>query len=151
MDFSKRIFLPFLIVFSFFTLLIFFLWGSIEKWGLQKNILILANVFFLILSLLVFFIQKKSLHAPNPHQFLRSTITGMMLKMFLTVAAILVYYFVTEKFSSLSVVAAMLMYLFLSFCRNKNLTEIEPQTQCLKKSIHFLRWHLTCPRAVLIW
>ena len=124
MDFRKRIFLPFLIVFSFFTLLIFFLWGSIEKWGLQKNILILANVFFLILSLLVFFIQKKSLHATNPHQFIRSTITGMMLKMFLTVAAILVYYFVTEKFSSLSVVAAMLMYLFYLFAEIKTLLKL---------------------------
>ena len=124
MDISKRALLPFLIVFAFFALLIFFLWNTFEKWGLQRNILILANVFFLILSLLVFFIQKKSLHAPNPHQFIRSTITGMMLKMFLTVAAILVYYFVTEKFSSLSVVAAMLMYLFYLFAEIKTLLKL---------------------------
>ena len=124
MDISKRALLPFLIVFAFFTLLIFFLWNTFEKWGLQRNILILANVFFLILSLLVFFIQKKSLLSPNPHQFIRSTITGIMLKMFLTVAAILVYYFVTDKFSSLSVVAAMLMYLFYLFAEIKTLLKL---------------------------
>lgn len=124
MDSGKQVFLPFLIVFAFFTLLIFILWNSIEKWGMQRNILMLANVFFLLLSLLVFYIQRKNLHASNPHQFIRSTMTGMMLKMFLTIAAILVYYFSATHFSRLSVVAAMVIYLFYLSAEIKTLLKL---------------------------
>ena len=124
MDLNKQLYLPFLVVFAFFTLLILILWDSIEKWGLQRYILMLANIFFLLLSLLVFFIQRKSLHAANPHQFIRSIMTGMMLKMFLTVAAILIYYFSARHFSRLSVVAAMLMYLFYLSAEIKSLLKL---------------------------
>ena len=124
MDLNTQLYLPFLVVFAFFTLLILILWDSIEKWGLQRHILMLANIFFLLLSLLVFFIQRKSLHAANPHQFIRSIMTGMMLKMFLTVAAILIYYFSARHFSRLSVVAAMLMYLFYLSAEIKSLLKL---------------------------
>jgi len=87
-------------------------------------VLPLLNIFFLLLSLLVFFIQRKSLHAANPHQFIRSIMTGMMLKMFLTVAAILIYYFSARHFSRLSVVAAMLMYLFYLSAEIKSLLKL---------------------------
>jgi uncharacterized membrane protein len=82
------------------------------KWGLDNDVLIIANLLFCILTLITFFIQQKALHNANPNVFVRSVMGGMMIKMFACIIAIFVYWFsMKEKFSKATVIAAMVMYL----------------------------------------
>jgi uncharacterized membrane protein len=81
------------------------------KWGLDNDVLIIANLLFCILTLITFFIQQKALHNANPNVFVRSVMGGMMIKMFACIIAIFVYWFtMKEKFSKPTVIAAMVMY-----------------------------------------
>lgn len=113
MNLSNRMLLPFVLVFSFFLLLIFLSWNKLAKWEIDGMALLGANIFFLLVSLLVFFILKKSMGSSNPHVFIRAVIGGMMIKMFLTVIAVLVYALASgESFSKYAVFAALFIYLF---------------------------------------
>jgi membrane protein insertase Oxa1/YidC/SpoIIIJ len=92
----------------------FFLSGAtlFTKYGIDNNVLVVANSLFLILALVTFFIQQKALQNANPNVFVRSVMAGMMIKMFACIIAIFIYWFtMKEKFSKATVVAAMVMYL----------------------------------------
>ncbi len=83
----------------------------LAKWSLDKDVLIIANSLFLILTLITFIIQQKALNNANPHVFVRSVMAGMMIKMFACLIAIFVYWFLMkEKFSKPTVIVAMILY-----------------------------------------
>lgn len=82
------------------------------KWGLDSNVLIIANLLFFAISLIVFYLQKRGVENKNPYAFVRSVMSGMMIKMFLVIVALVIYVFVwKENFSKFSVLAAMFLYL----------------------------------------
>ncbi len=86
-----KILLPILIIFVLLSIFILFANTLWQKCNVDKNVLLGANVLFLIIGVLVFFLQKKALTNPNPNVFVRSIIGGMMIKMFSTVIAVLAY------------------------------------------------------------
>ena len=84
----------------------------LAKWGIDNAILIIANSLFLILALLTFLLQQKALKNSNPNVFVRSVMAGMMIKMAVCIAAVIIYWFVMKnRFSKVTVFAAMLMYI----------------------------------------
>lgn len=113
MNLSNRMLLPFVLVFSCFILIILLSWNLLAKWEIDGKVLLGANIFFLLVSLLVFFMLRKSMSSNNPHVFIRAVMGGMMIKMFLTVIAVLVYALASGKsFSKYAVFAALFIYLF---------------------------------------
>lgn len=109
---KRSILLPLLLVFIICTG--FFLSGKtlFAKWGVDNAVLIIANSLFLILSLITFFIQQKALQNSNPNVFVRSVMAGMMIKMFVCIIAIFIYWLVMkDKFSKATVFVAMIVYL----------------------------------------
>ena len=84
----------------------------LNKWGIDNAVLIIANSLFLIITLVTFFIQQKALKNSNPNVFIRSVMAGMMIKMFVCIIAIIIYWFIMkDKFSRATVFVAMLLYL----------------------------------------
>ena len=82
------------------------------RWGIDYNVLIIANVLFLLISLLAFFMQQKALANRNPNVFVRSVMGGMLMRMFVCIAAIVVYRLVAgNSVNKLSVFAALFLYL----------------------------------------
>ncbi len=82
---------PVLMVFvavTIFVLLAGVLW---RKFLIDRSVLLGANLLFLVMSLLIYFMQKKALTNTNPNTFFRSVIGGMMIKMFTAVVAVLTY------------------------------------------------------------
>jgi hypothetical protein len=105
-------FLPVLIIFIAFSLLIFIAQPLWVKYNVDSMVLHGANILFLLTSILVFFIQKKALANPNPNVFVRSIIAGMMIKMFSTVIAVLIYVTSTGgNYNTKAVLISLLMYL----------------------------------------
>ena len=88
--FSKML-LPLVIVCAVTVIIIFALTGTLDRYHIDRNMLLYADIIFLAVSILVFFIQAKAMANPNPNVFIRSITAGMMIKMFITVLAVLAY------------------------------------------------------------
>ena len=114
---QTRIFLPFLLIFLFFSGVFLALKTPLSKWGLDYYVLIVANTLFLLTTLPVMMYQKRSLSNKNPNVFVRSVMGGMMIKMFISIIALVIYRLLCKDgFSKMSIFAAMFLYLiYLSF------------------------------------
>lgn len=109
---QRNILLPLLLVFIICNGFFLLAKTLLVKWGIDGNVLIIANSLFLILSLITFLIQQKALRNSNPNVFIRSVMGGMMIKMFVCIIAVFIYWLLMkDKFSKVTVFAAMILYL----------------------------------------
>lgn len=82
--------------------------NHIDRW-----VVLGANTLLFLLSILSFFIQKKGLHNKNPNVFVRSVMSGMMLKMLFCVAAVILYVYASGSgFSKRAIILSLFLYLF---------------------------------------
>ena len=107
-----KMLLPLLLIFisvNAFILLTPALW---LKYHIDQDVLIYANLIFLLTGILVFFIQKKALTNSNPNVFIRSIMSGMLIKMFTTVIAVFAYVITAGKgFDKKAVFISLFLYL----------------------------------------
>lgn len=109
---SARFLYPLLGLFAILTVMIFSLKNILVKNGIDANVLLAANLIFLLINILVFLYQKKALTHANPNVFIRSVMSGMMIKMFVCAIAVLAYVLLTDKdYNKKSVFIAMFFYL----------------------------------------
>jgi hypothetical protein len=107
-----KMLLPVLVIFIGLNIIILGIQTLCIKYNIDSTVLYSANLLFFITSILVFFMQKKALTNPNPNVFVRSIIAGMMIKMFSTVIAVLVYVVSNSNYyNKKAVFISMLMYL----------------------------------------
>lgn len=112
MNSQKKIILPLLIIFIFFSIVLTFSKTLLNKWGLDYYVLLIANCIFFLVSVFVFFMQKKALDHSNPNVFIRSVMGGMLIKMAVCVFAVIIYRLVAgNNVNKVSVFAAMFLYL----------------------------------------
>ncbi len=109
---ASRLMLPYLILFIIINLIVFLAWQSLVRFGLNNYVLLGANGIIFLLSLFVFFIQRQALKNSNPNVFIRSIMTGMLIKMFSCVLMVLVYTLSSgNSFNKKAVFFSMLLYL----------------------------------------
>lgn len=108
---QRNVLLPLLLVFIICNGFFLSAGSLLTKWGIDNAVLIIANSLFLVLSLITFFIQQKALRNSNPNVFIRSVMAGMMIKMFVCIIAIFIYWLLMKaKFSKATVIAGMFVY-----------------------------------------
>jgi hypothetical protein len=108
----NKIILPLITLFVVFSGAIMACKNLLTKWRIDPDVLIIANVLFFLISLLVFFMQRKALSNSNPNVFVRSVMGGMLLKMSVCIVCVIVYRLVAgSNVSKISVFAAMFLYL----------------------------------------
>ncbi len=109
---QKKIIVPLVVIFILFNASLSIAKGLLAKWGLDYGVLIVANILFFLISMLAFFMQKRALNNSNPNVFVRSVMAGMLIKMGVVVAAVIVYRLAAgNNVSKVSVFAAMFLYL----------------------------------------
>ncbi|MEO5890218.1 MAG: hypothetical protein ABIQ31_08195 [Ferruginibacter sp.] len=112
MDQQKKIIVPLVAIFIIFSGSISATKSLLIKWGIDPYVLLIANILFFVVSLLVFFMQKKAMANSNPNVFVRSVMAGILIKMAVCIAAVLVYRLIAgSNVNKLSVFAAMFLYL----------------------------------------
>jgi len=112
MDSQKKVISPLIALFVVLTGFLVASNALLSRWGIEYEILIIANVLFFVVSLLVFFMQRKALYHSNPNVFVRSVMAGMLIKMGVSVFAVILYRLLAGKdVSKISVFAAMFVYL----------------------------------------
>jgi lysylphosphatidylglycerol synthetase-like protein (DUF2156 family) len=109
---KRKIVLPLIALFVLFSGSLTACRSLLAKWGIDSDILIIANIIFFSISLIAFFMQQKALTNSNPNVFVRSVMGGMLIKMFVVIIAVVVYRLVAgNQVSKVSVFAAMFLYL----------------------------------------
>jgi len=102
---------PLFIVFILFSTLFLLSQSLLIKFGLDKDVLLIANTLFFILGILTFFIQYKALQNSNPNVFIRSVMSVMMIKMFVCIIAVLIYVLsMRDSYSKPSIFAGVVLY-----------------------------------------
>ena len=112
MNFNFRPVRPLVITFFILTAIIFT--GSIfyKEKGFDYLVLMGGNCLFFLISLFVFRMQYLAMYNSNPNVFIRSVMSGMIIKVFACVIAIVAYYFISKPaFNKLAVFASMVIYI----------------------------------------
>jgi hypothetical protein len=80
--------------------------------AIDYRVLMGGNCIFFFVSLVAFRIQRKALQNTNPNAFVRSVMAGVMIKMFVCIAAVMAYVLLSGKyFNKPAVFISMLLYL----------------------------------------
>jgi hypothetical protein len=109
---QNKIILPLLTVFVLTNLTLYAAREIVTKWGIDFYVLFFANDIFFLLSVVAFFMQRKALGNSNPNVFIRSVMGGMLIKMFVTITAVIIYRLIAgNSVSKVSVFLAMFLYL----------------------------------------
>jgi hypothetical protein len=63
----------------------------LEKHGIDRDVLIIANTLFFLINFVAFLLQRRGLQNKNPNVFVRSMMAAMMIKMVVVLAAFITY------------------------------------------------------------
>jgi hypothetical protein len=123
-----KVLLPLFITFLLLTAIIFsgklFYTGK----GIDYNVLIGANCLFFLISLLVFRMQYKAMQHSNPNLFIRSVMSGLIIKMFTCIAAIVAYYFSSGAlFNKPAVYISMIIYIIFLVVEVRTIMKLNKQ------------------------
>jgi hypothetical protein len=106
------------VVIFFIALNGFFIAGKkmLAKWGVDQDVVIIGNLLLFLITLLSFVLGLRGLKKPNPHAFVRSVYTSMMLKLFLCVIAAFIYISMyRDNLNKPALFACMGLYLVYTF------------------------------------
>lgn len=112
MNATGRLLLPLILFFLLITALIFLLSSTLKNHAIDGNVLLGSNALFFIISIVSFLIQQKGLQNKNPNVFIRSVMSGMMVKMICCIIAVIVYVYCSGTgFNKRAVFFALFLYL----------------------------------------
>jgi hypothetical protein len=105
-------FIPIMVLFVVINLLLLIFKDGLNARGMQINFVFVANAILFLLSSFGFFIQTKSATSTNINAFIRGLYSSLLMKMFVIVAAIFIYIFVTGgEVNKAAIFASMAIYL----------------------------------------
>ena len=84
-------FRPVILLFIFLNALFFGVYALLNRWDVDRGVLIIGNLVLFLASVLSFMVAMHGLNASNPHAFVRSVYGSIMLKFFICIIAALVY------------------------------------------------------------
>lgn len=84
-------FSPLLLLFIFINILIFIFSKSLLAFGFNLSFLLAANAIIFMITLIGFTLQAKGSKSANVNAFIRGIYASLLMKMFVIVAAILIY------------------------------------------------------------
>lgn len=109
---ALRSLIPVIMVFILFSVLPIVFSNFLYKNNIDQEVLLYANVLFLIITLISFAIQKRGLMNKNPHVFIRSVTGGMMIKMLFCILAVIAYVnFSGRSFNKRAIFISLFLYL----------------------------------------
>jgi hypothetical protein len=108
---KRRGILPIILLFVFVNAFLLTAKNLLAKYGLDKDVLIVANIICVVINVLAFFIQSKSLQNKNPSAFVRAVMGGILLKMLVCIIAVFIYVTIAKVVNKPSIIAAMVLYI----------------------------------------
>ncbi len=96
--------------------------------GIDPLVLGAGNSILFFLSVIIYFMQKKSLQNPNPNVFVRSVMAGTFIKLLVIAGAVIIYLLTAgENKSNYAVLAAMGLYFVYTFIEVKTVSKLNKE------------------------
>lgn len=112
MNLSFKTVSPLVIAFIILSVLILAGYIFYAGKGIDYLVLMGGNCIFFLVSILVFRMQYMAMHNNNPQVFIRSVMSGMIIKVFACVIAVVAYYFASKaNFNKPAVYVSMIIYM----------------------------------------
>ena len=125
---GKKPFSLIIIIFFLINILLFFFKNQLQDWAVDYNVVIAGNLVLFLATLFSFFLFSKGLQSKNTAAFLRMTYGGMMLKMGICIAAVVIYALVSRgKMSRVAIFACFGFYLVYTFAEVSMLIRLSKQ------------------------
>ncbi len=102
--------IPIILLFIFINAFLLIAKSFLVKYGLDKDVLIIANLICFLINILTFFIQSKSLQNKNPSAFVRAVMGGILIKMMVCLIAVFIYVSTAKTINKPSIIVAMVLY-----------------------------------------
>jgi hypothetical protein len=97
----------------------------LERHGFDQSVLIVGNLVVFAATLFSFFMAKRGLVSKNPHAFVRSVYSSIMIKLFICLIAAAVYIFLFRKnLNKPALFTCMGLYLVYTFLEVSILTKL---------------------------
>lgn len=120
-----RSFAPILILFVALNAFLFFATGLLQRWGIDRDVVLWGNMILFAITLLSFMISVRGLGNSNPHAFVRAVYSGVMLKLFGSAIIAFIYISVSGKsLNKPALFVCMALYLVYSFVEVSILTKL---------------------------
>lgn len=123
-------FIPVIGLFLLINLVVFIFSYSLKEYGFNVGFLIVANAILFILTFFGFYLQTKGVRSTNVNAFIRGIYSSLLLKMFVIVAAIVVYIVVmggeTNKPAILASMGIYLVYTTLEVIQLMKIARKKP-------------------------
>jgi hypothetical protein len=113
---SAKAITPVLILFVILNA--FFIAGKsrLLAWNVDQEVLIIGNALLFVITMLSYWLAQKGLGNANPHAFVRSVYTSMMLKLFACIIAAFVYIAMNrDNLNKPALFTCMALYLVYTF------------------------------------
>jgi hypothetical protein len=78
----RKAFLPVVILFVVVNALLIVFRSSLQRKGIDQEVVIIGNLLLFGITLLTYLLGVRGLHNPNPHAFVRSVYSSMLIKLF---------------------------------------------------------------------
>lgn len=109
---THKAYFPIVLLFILLNGLILTAKTFLQSRGFDREFLIWANLFLFLLSIGGFLLQRKGLRSTNPQAFVRGVYASMIFKMFVTMAVVLIYFFIVgSKVNKPALFTAMGLYI----------------------------------------
>ena len=93
---NKAIF-PLVFLFIILNTFLLTMPAFLEKHGIDRDVLIIANCLLFLTNFIAFFMQRRAMQNKNPNVFVRSMMGSMLIKMVVLLGAFLVYVIAFRK------------------------------------------------------
>ncbi|MEO6541996.1 MAG: hypothetical protein ABIN74_13420 [Ferruginibacter sp.] len=112
MNFSFKAALPLFITFCVLTAIVIAAFFLFPGKGIDYIVVMAGNCLFFLISLLVFRMQYLAMYNANPNVFIRSVMSGMIIKVFACVLSVIGYYLASgPAFNKPAVYVSMVIYI----------------------------------------
>lgn len=121
-------FLPILLIFVVLSTLFIVFRGRFQSWNIDADVLLWANLLLFVITLVSFLLALRGLKNPNPHAFVRSVYSSMIIKLFAGMIAATIYISIYQKgLNKPALFGSMGLYLLYTF------TEVSVLTRLLRQ------------------
>jgi hypothetical protein len=112
MNVTARLLSPLIITFAFFSILFLAMFRLLQNLQTDPYVLLVANVLLFFISIFSMTIQLKGLNHKNPHVFVRSVMTGMLMKMAICLLAVFLYVYLSgNAYNKRGIFLSLFLYL----------------------------------------
>jgi hypothetical protein len=125
---KQKAFVPILLFFVLLNALFIVGKSTLENWGANQQVLILGNALLFMITIISFWMGSRGVKSSNPHAFVRSVYSGMMVKLFICIIAAFIYIAAYKKdLNKPAFFTLMGLYLVYTFIEVSALTKMLKQ------------------------